>query len=238
MTSAVWGDLLDRHGMLPAELFCLRCGKTLNADGNHPAELYGGTFNGLCYGCTKVGPYVAKVAVLDGCRVVSWPPHCPSWRRDREEHYAYEGCETCGGLGIEGRTRWDGHGGQYCRPCLVRYSEHPLQVWYWKRWHAIRDLAQAVFDRRLDEVAGVPRKCSAKRRAELRNKFVRQLGGPEMWTAYRRYHPVKVKVDRLLALHAAKGARLGVGVWTEPPEVRAQFEKMVARRAADLGITE
>ena len=37
-------------GMYPQHE-CSGCGKLLNADGGHPAELYAGTYTGLCYEC-------------------------------------------------------------------------------------------------------------------------------------------------------------------------------------------
>jgi hypothetical protein len=69
--------------------------KPLDADGGHPAERYAGTHNGLCYPCTATGPYMVEVAELDGCRRLSYPPSCPSLRRDRETELAYPDCEQC-----------------------------------------------------------------------------------------------------------------------------------------------
>ena len=116
--------------MLPPDWWCTGCGRQLNEGGRRPAELYAGTFTGLCTGCMGKGPWVTEISVLDGARRVSWPPHCPSWRRDREVHIAYEDCGTCAGLGLEtpAYRSWSG-GGQYCRPCISRYSSHALRVW-------------------------------------------------------------------------------------------------------------
>jgi hypothetical protein len=164
--------IMDRHGMLPDDWACIRCAKPLNADGNHPAELYAGTWNGLCYGCTSAGAYVAATSSLDGCRRVSWPPHCPSWRRDREDHWAYEDCQTCGGMGIElPAYRGSNSGGQYCRPCLARYSAHPQRAG-WSRWsERVMRSCQASFERAWDYQAGVPKRCTGKRRAGLREAY-------------------------------------------------------------------
>lgn len=168
MTGHPLAALMDKQGMLPADVFCVRCAKPLNMDGNHPAERYLGTFNGLCYGCTSAGAYVAATSALDGCRRVSWPPHCPSWRRDRETHWAYADCATCGGMGIELPARRYDSGGQSCRPCLARYSAHPQRAG-WSRWSVVVIRScQASFERAWDYQAGVPRKCTNKRRAELR----------------------------------------------------------------------
>ncbi len=165
--------VMDRHGMLPDDWFCGRCAKPLNADGNHPAEIYAGTFNGLCYGCTSAGPYVAAVTALDGCRRVSWPPHSPSWRRDRESHYGYEGCGTCGGMGIvlPAYRSPDNGGGKSCPDCLARYAAHPQRAG-WSQWsERIMQSCQAAFERAWDYYAGTPKKCTAKRREELRAAF-------------------------------------------------------------------
>ena len=228
--------VMDSHGMLPQDdFFCLGCGKTLNADGGHPAELYAGTWNGLCYGCTKRGPFVAKVCRLDGAREVSWPPHSPSWRREREKHIAYEDCATCDGLGIE-KPAWRSpeHAGQYCRPCSARCYEHPLRVWDSERRLLLRTRAQAAFERAWDQAAGSAGKCSKKRRAELRDAYVTLLG-EDRWKQFKA--PFLARCNRLIARHKAKADRLGLGAWAEPAAELARWEAAVARRAADLGIT-
>lgn len=237
--SVIWGDLMDSRGMLPAGLYCLGCGKTLNADGNHPAELYAGTWNGLCYGCTGRGAFVAKTAALDGCRQVSWPPYCPSHRRDRDKFLAYADCDLCRGMGVElSPSGYALDHRRQCGPCLDRCVKHPLRLWHDVRRRRLMDFAQAVFELHWDAAAGVPAKCSGKRRAQMREAFARRFGCEEAWRAYKRYHPVKLRYDRLAAAHARRAERLGLNRWDEPPEVVARFEAMVARRAADLGITE
>lgn len=239
--SLIWGDLMDpKTGMLPASLFCIGCGKTLNADGGHPAELYAGTFNGLCYGCTGRPAFVARISALDGCREVSWPPHCPSWRRDREKHWAYADCTTCGGMGLEltpsgyvdRRTSEAGH---YCRLCLARYSGHPVRSAYWARLGRIRQVAQATFERLWDKAAGVPRKCSEKKRRELREAYATSLG-EDGWRAFKA--PIRARCDRLTDRLKAHYKPTGIETWREPAAEAARFEEAVRRRAADLGITE
>lgn len=159
--------IMDRHGMLPDDWWCTRCAKPLNADGNHPAELYAGTFNGLCYGCTSEAPYVAAVAQLDGCQRVSWPPKEPSHRRDRTVHYGYPDCASCQGLGATGSP----YSAKSCDACLERYSKHPLRV-SWRRWsEMIMRSCQAAFERAWDRAAGISPKCPAKKRAALRDEF-------------------------------------------------------------------
>lgn len=108
-------------GMYPADWACRACGKTLNADGMHPAELYAGTFTGLCYGCERSGSYVVPGSELpDGGRLISHPPASPSWRRDRTTHWAYPDCEECGGKGARMRYSNWGQYLEYCRPCMTR----------------------------------------------------------------------------------------------------------------------
>lgn len=159
--------IMDRHGMLPDEIFCIRCAKPLNMDGGHPAELYAGTYNGLCYGCTGAGPYVAAVAQLDGCQRVSWPPPCPSHRRDRVDHYGYPDCAGCKGQGATGYAS----SAKSCDACLARYTAHPQRAG-WSRWsERIMRSCQAAFERAWDYHADVPKKCTAKRRGELRAAF-------------------------------------------------------------------
>jgi hypothetical protein len=226
-------EVMDSHGMLPQEhFFCLGCGKTLNADGGHPAELYAGTWNGLCYGCTRRGPFVVKVSNLDGARIVSWPPHSPSWRREREKHTAYEDCETCGGLGIEKPVyRSPERAGQYCRPCIRRYSEHPLRVWDDQRRTLLRTRAQAAFERHWDFAAGVPKRCSEKKRRALRQEYA-DLFDEDGWRAFKA--PFLARYKRLAARHTAKATRLGLNAWTEPAAELARGEAAVQRRHADV----
>ena len=118
-------------GMLPAGTTCLNCGKVLNADGGHPAELYLGTYNGLCYPCTSAPAFLVQECE-DGSQEWSHPPHCPSWRRNREIRYGYEGCETCGGKGSVRQFRPDSQGGSYTYQCPVcrtrKWPPPPLSI--------------------------------------------------------------------------------------------------------------
>ena len=121
---------MDRHGMLPADIRCKQCGAEMNPNGHRPAELYAGTFTGLCYRCERGGAYV--VEELDtGVALVSHPPHCPSWRRDRETFYWYTDCQNpkCrkGKITI---SRPYPQGGPYpkqCDECGRRHWDHPAQ---------------------------------------------------------------------------------------------------------------
>lgn len=104
-------------------MYCKDCGKEL---GKIPSEIYPGTYNGLCYSCTNKGGYIVKI-YTDGCRVISYPPHCPSWRRDREEYYSYVGCPKCGGTGRNYVSRAMSKGGpyyRYCERCLKEFVKN------------------------------------------------------------------------------------------------------------------
>lgn len=121
--AAITKDMDPSTGMYPADWTCRVCSKVLNADGGHPAELYAGTYTGLCYGCERGPAYVVPDSELpDGARLVSWPPSSPSWRRDRTTHWAYPDCEECDGMGahVRSRSQWGGQWTESCRPCMAR----------------------------------------------------------------------------------------------------------------------
>lgn len=203
--------IMDSRGMLPDDIFCTRCAKPLNADGNHPAELYAGTYNGLCYGCTSEAPYVAATAPLDGCQRVSWQPKEPSHRRDRTDHYGYPDCENCHGLGAAGSPYY----ARTCDACLERYSAHPARV-AWGQWsERIMRTCQAVFERAWDREAGVPRKCTAARRDALRAEYA----GPDREHATEEFRQLKADYQagysRIRALIRGHFEALGVFAWTE-----------------------
>lgn len=106
---------------------CKDCGKKLNADGGHPAELYAGTYTGLCYGCENKPQRIEKT-YSDGSVLFSYPPHCPSWRRDRKTFYAYTDCTNCNGTGRLYVSRSFALGGSYynyCKTCLTRFCQTP-----------------------------------------------------------------------------------------------------------------
>ena len=151
-------------GMLPQQ-DCQRCGKPLNTDGGHPAELYAGTFTGLCYKCEREGPYVVKTYSADGAQRISYPPSCPSWRRDRVEHIAYPDCPQCKGTGrIYVDRPWRTGGGYHkscdrlsaCVPaqagCLERFSGHPGRMWAGARSTALYNSAMALWNGQLRAV--------------------------------------------------------------------------------------
>jgi len=114
-------------GMLPKHA-CKACGNELNADGGHPAEVYLGTYTGLCYACQNGASYREKV-YASGAERWNFPPHCPSWRRNRESFIGYPNCPHCSGRGRIMVSRADSHGGSYprnCEPCSKRHYSHPV----------------------------------------------------------------------------------------------------------------
>ena len=153
-------------GMLPRQN-CWRCNEVLNADGNHPAELYAGTFTGLCYRCEREAPRVVKT-YHDGAVRISYLPHCPAWRRDREEFIAYPDCPECGGKGRHWVRRPSNKGGSYpvqCHVCLTRFHDDPHRRWATGRDLTIRCCAQRVYEQTLHR-AGLARNRAPRRRVE------------------------------------------------------------------------
>jgi hypothetical protein len=142
---------MDSNGMLPAHN-CKQCGNTLNADGGHPAELYAGTYTGLCHKCERSGERLIKTARLDGAQTWEFPPHCPSWRRDRERFIGFAGCSQCEGKGRLWAGRADSQGGSYsqqCPVCSMRYWNHPLRLWEAHRYGSVRKAAESLYHKEL-----------------------------------------------------------------------------------------
>ena len=113
-------------GMLPAHL-CKCCGAEL---GKNPAEVYLGTYTGLCYACQNGAAYPERT-YSSGAVTWSFPPHCPAWRRDREHFIGFADCTDprCGGQGRIMISRRDSQGGSYpinCDACSTRHYSHPL----------------------------------------------------------------------------------------------------------------
>lgn len=151
-------------GMLPRRN-CERCGKPLNQDGAHPAELYAGTFTGLCYVCERAGGYALET-YRDGAKRISYPPHCPSWRRDREEYTAYEDCTECNGTGRHAISRDYSKGGSYpvqCKACSERYYSDKLRDRASNALSRLREKAQEHYENLLkaNRIYGKARKGDA-----------------------------------------------------------------------------
>lgn len=188
---------------------CLRCGKVLGT--RIPAEIYAGTFNGLCYGCTAAGPYIVRVSLLDGARVLSYPPHCPSWRRDRETFTAYADCETCQGSGVQRRCVGQTGYREYCKPCIQRYSGHPVRVLQFGYREKLQNSANRAFQRRMTLAAGLRLKDSQKRQRAAWDAL--DAGVVDALRA-----EIMGRYKSLLARHEARIERLGGNAWRPPTE--------------------
>ncbi len=132
-------------GMLPATLNCIQCDKPLNENGQRPAELYAGTFTGICYECERKGEYCTHVDVIDRAEHWDFPPCCPSYNRSRQQYVGYDDCPDCNGKGAVWQSRPDAYGGSYrayCKTCFTRYNNHPARRHKYDRLHRIR---QATF---------------------------------------------------------------------------------------------
>jgi hypothetical protein len=105
-----------------------------------------------CYECERSGERLLQVNPLDGAQHWEFPPHCPSWRRDRERFIGYEGCAQCEGKGRLWVGRADSQGGSYakqCEGCGARFWDHPLRQWEVKRWGWIRRAAESEYHKAL-----------------------------------------------------------------------------------------
>jgi hypothetical protein len=134
-----WDGMYPQHN-------CKQCGQVLNPDGHRPAELYAGTYTGICYACERSGPYVVE-AHIDGAMLFSYPPHCPAWRRDRETYYTYLDCNECGGTGRHYVSRSAAYGGpysRYCESCMQRFFEYPKRVKARRRLTCFWETANAL----------------------------------------------------------------------------------------------
>jgi hypothetical protein len=82
-------------------------------------------------------------------------------------YYGYPDCANCQGQGATGYVS----SAKSCDACLARYTAHPQRAG-WGQWsEQVMRSCQAAFERAWDYYAGTPKKCTAKRRAELRAAF-------------------------------------------------------------------
>jgi len=134
---------------------CKRCGKVMGGDGDRPAEIYLGTFTGLCYDCEKRGAQRID-AEFDGAEHWEHAPHCPSWRRDRERYIGYPGCVDCKGRGRIMVSRPFPQGGPYaiqCKACSTRYYGQPWRAKWSKRKSVLLRVAHDVFRAHCKKIA-------------------------------------------------------------------------------------
>lgn len=171
-----------------AGLSCRNCGNALEGqDSGRPAESYTGTYNGLCYLCTNGKAYpLNDYQFLSGARYWSHPPHCPSWRRDRETFLAFDDCDQC----HRGRimvSRSFGQGGPYpkqCEQCQTRNDNDPRMAAaqpYHDRLGELRQQwqkdANKEFQRRI-KAAGV---TGQKDASAISGAVLREMPPPIAW---------------------------------------------------------
>lgn len=156
-------NVMDKDGMLPSHWKCRDCGLPLNDNGMQPAELYAGTYTGLCHKCESTGPRIVKIYNLDSALEVSYPPSCPSWRRDREDYTAYFDCNICEGKGrvVKSRHRHK----TFCMDCLNRFVNNPVRVMYSQLTGEIRDRYQNEYLSLLSQMSGI--KLTGKDKVKL-----------------------------------------------------------------------
>jgi hypothetical protein len=187
--AAVYATMDPATGMLPQH-DCKGCGKPLNANGVHPAELYAGTYTGLCYACQSAGPVEMETHEITGAIRVSHPPTCPSWRRDRVEQWWFRDCDNpkCR-KGQVIMSRPDSHGGSYgsyCPKCFARHYDHPVLADLAKRQREYSKAATAEQRRLSDKwakackAAGAPDDIKDPIAAELAKPYLAQY---EQWKA-------------------------------------------------------
>jgi len=144
-------------------------------------------------------------------------------------HYGYPDCENCKGLGATGYAS----SAKSCDACLARWTNHPVALAQ-RRWSELTHRSlQATFDRAIDYYAGVPAKCSRKRREELREAFFgdaeekdRRFIGP-MTRASTEYiafrEPYRAAGRRVRELVLARFRAMGWGTWAETERDPEEF---------------
>ena len=134
-------------GFLP-EHCCKWCGSKLRGhDSGYPAELYAGTYTGLCYSCTSSKPFMEK-EWADGCQLWNFPPHQPSWRRDRETYFYHASCKQGCDHGRVYASR--GQGGfyyRYCEYCLDKYCSNKFRIAAAQATLNVYEIGNKVYDR-------------------------------------------------------------------------------------------
>lgn len=135
------------NGFLPPHP-CKHCGNTLRGqDSGYPAELYLGTYTGLCYPCTSA-PVWLMGSYDTGAVRYSYAPECPSWRRDRQEYIAFVDCNVCMGRGyvtLCNTSPFAVSHRQYCNTCWDRhYADEREYHRQWDEERAIRAEIEAL----------------------------------------------------------------------------------------------
>lgn len=164
--------------------------------GGYPAELYAGTYTGLCYSCTAEPSYHERTLETSGAHVWNHPPSCPAWRRDREAFYAFPECEECKGRGRIHVSRTDGRGGPYgkqCERCWNEHQTHPVVVEEHRNqsenmflWCVISERAQIWFNITTKGMSDADREDLGAETVDLLRKVQKEQDPsliPEKWPA-------------------------------------------------------
>lgn len=134
---------MDKNGFLPPHP-CKSCGKMLRGqDSGFPAELYLGTYTGKCYSCTNAGITPVKTLAC-GITVYSHPPHCPSYRRDRETYYQQPNPCTCNYGAVyksQGCNSWL----EQCTECETYYRNVPSVKLYFSQEYRLSDMRSKIW---------------------------------------------------------------------------------------------
>lgn len=179
--------------------YCLKCNKQLGGAGSgRPAESYAGTYTGLCYECEGAPDFVQRKYPLDGAKLISTPPSCPSWRRERETYTAYDDCESCAGKGYRWVSRGFDSYRHYCKPCVVRFDNHPLRkavkAALFGRMMTIMRAAENRYTRELIKAA----KPLTKKRKLTRDQAIELLGAERVESIRER---VRTEGEKVLNRH-------------------------------------
>ena len=136
---------MDKDGFYPIHN-CKRCNKPLQGQGSgRPAELYAGTYTGLCYPCTNA-PMIILRQYPDGAQRKEYSPYRPSYRRNRNSYIAYDDCDDCKGLGYTYRYQRHGSYRAYCDTCSRRFYKHPIRQAYESHYNRLRDRFVSWYD--------------------------------------------------------------------------------------------
>ena len=113
---------------------CRNCGLPLSGEnGPRPAELYAGTYTGLCYKCQSIAKAVVHTSHLDGAMHISYRAQNYSGLGSRVCYVAYADCPVCNGNGrIKGEYNRNAccYSYRHCMTCHHRYYEEPHRKVY------------------------------------------------------------------------------------------------------------
>lgn len=117
-----WNGFLPPHN-------CRNCNQPLSGEnGPRPAELYAGSYTGLCYKCQQLDKAIVHTSTLDGALRVTYRAENYSGLGSRVSYVAYPDCPVCNGDGrIKGAYSSSACCYRYsrCQECWARFSAEP-----------------------------------------------------------------------------------------------------------------